>query len=732
MPFILDLRPFHGVPPRSIGGKAGGLLHLERAGLSVPPWRVIPADQALSRPWEHNSNAARALTDLFRVLSQPPFGGVAVRSSAELEDGAHSSQAGRFATVFADRNEELPGALRAVLDSGPAMAVVLQARVQARISGVLFSAHPAQARPGEAYVEAVHGPGQGLVDGSRAPSRFWLDLASCELLRSEPGTDGPSGLAPSLVRSLLEPLFRLEEALEAPVDVEWAADDTGLWFLQARPITAVEADASLRLPECSTSWFFDQRFFEPIRPLTRTTLLPLIVRSAIAEALAMRGRTAPEPLFRIFAGQAYVPHAVYRTMLAGAPGWWLSQDLRQLFPRTCGCRNENAAWGALWHYVWSALRSVASQRGDVFFNLRAWEQYCSELREALSRLPEAAPDSEREWLEQWRTLDRLNERFLQIHRWSYLWANYVYRLVRGLARAFPRAMRAVEHRAGRVTREANAALAQALRGEDVPGFLDRYGHRAESLDYAAPTWAELFAAGQLAERYSAAPSPPAPDDELSGRQWGLFGRIGRMLELREEQRFEWERVLARQRQMLLASGRSLHERGILAEVDDVFFLEWEELLGTLFHGRVAPNLALRKHAWRLDARIAKPLFAGPQPPGETPQGRVLTGIGASPGVIRGRVVVLRHPGELAGMNEAEAVAVLTTLDPAWTLFLPRVRALVVERGGVLSHAAILAREYGVPMVIGVEDATRRLRTGMDVSVDAHRGVIAVHPGPAPQ
>lgn len=706
------------------GGKARGLVLLARAGAATPPWRVIPADRAAGRPWDTEAGAVQELESLFRDLSVPPFQGVAVRSSARVEDGARASHAGQFATVFVDTPEAMPAAVNAVLDSGPEMAVLIQARVRAKMAGVLFSAHPSQALPGEAYAEVVLGLGKGLVDGLLEPSRFHLDLAARVVARAETGRDGPEVLEAPLVRALLEPLFRLEELTESPVDLEWAADDTGLWFLQVRPITALQLDSALRPPACATSWFFDQRFFEPIRPITQSTLLPLIARVSIADALAMRGHAAPAPLLRCYTGQAYVPHALYRAMLAGAPRWWLSPDLRQLFPEHCACGPARTERGSPWGYAYSALRSVAKHARDVFLNLPAWDHFRRELLERLAALPEASPESEGAWTRQWAELDGLSEGFLRIHRWSYLWANYAYRLVAALKRLFPEAMRRVEQQAARTTRGANTALARVLHGEgDLTAFREAYGHRSESLDYAAATWKELLDEGRLAAHYAGLklPATPAPDQPPPR----LFRPLARIFELREEQRFTWERVLARQRRMLRDAGRILRERGMLEEDGDVHFLAWEELIGALFGGRTVPALALRKHAWRLESRIPKPLFIGPEPEAPPEAAALLTGLCASPGRVQGRAFVAEHPRALAGTAGAGCIAVLTALDPAWTALMPRAAALVIERGGVLSHAAILAREYGVPMVIGVEGATQRLKTGMLLDVDASRGRIRI-------
>ena len=71
------------------------------------------------------------------------------------------------------------------------------------------------------------------------------------------------------------------------------------------------------------------------------------------------------------------------------------------------------------------------------------------------------------------------------------------------------------------------------------------------------------------------------------------------------------------------------------------------------------------------------------------------------------------------------ILVMSSLDPAWTSLLPKAAGVVLERGGLLSHAAILAREYGIPMVAGVEGAVSRIPNGARLRMDGGRGVVSV-------
>mgnify|MGYP006278707115 CR=1 FL=1 len=735
-----------------IGGKAAGLLRLQAAGARVPKWAVLPAEIARGRPWRTDPGAVEMLQDCFTKLNATGGAGVAVRSSALAEDQAAASCAGVYETVFVNEAGALQNAIEQVLDSaqsesateyaragGSPMAVVLQSVVVPRHAGVCFSAHPARAHPERCCIEAVCGAGAGLVDGSKTPSTFEVRFPDGGAVAAEPGPDGPQAFSAEVVAALLEVLAVLEQDLGGPVDIEWAEDEAGLWFLQARPVTRLAADPALRPRECCTSWFFDQRFLEPITPITRTTLLVRVARIAIVDALHMRGVSPPEPLLRFYGGQAYVPHAAYRAMLRGAPRWWLSEDLRQLFPRQCCCEKDAARPLAVFHYAWCALAAVCKNRAEVFGNIPAWRRFQAELAEFLKTCPEARPASPDEWRLRWEALDAWTDRFLRLHRWSILWANYVYRLFLLLSKPLPRAWaRRLNNRLRQAVRlptaEANRALAEYLaadsseQAEIRPGLAARFGHRSPSLDYAAPTWAEMVAGGTLPNACAGSGQAPCSETARWSPAPAPLRPLVRLLEMREEQRFQWERILARQRKLLLWAGGRLEAEGLLAECEDVWFLTWDELAAALFeHRQPRPRtIALRKHAHAVENAIPTPPFIGPEPPSPAAAaaGTRLHGTGASGGAAQGRLVVCQDPHRV-GASGTDAILVMPSLDPGHTLLLGSVRGIVLERGGLLSHGAILAREYGVPMVVGVEAATRRLRTGQTATVNGDTGEVRI-------
>jgi pyruvate,water dikinase len=197
------------------------------------------------------------------------------------------------------------------------------------------------------------------------------------------------------------------------------------------------------------------------------------------------------------------------------------------------------------------------------------------------------------------------------------------------------------------------------------------------------------------------------------------------------------------RRLILAAGRRLAARGRLADPTDVFYLRWTELVAALRATAPPDGLAAlaqaRCEGFARWATVTPPPFIGtepPPPPSAAPGVQaatgpgtldgeattVLRGNGGSAGVARGPARVLRHLGEADKLRPGDVLVARTTM-PAWTPLFAVASALVVEVGGVLSHAAVTAREYGLPAVLSVQGATSRIRDGQLVEVDGTRGRV---------
>jgi pyruvate,water dikinase len=217
-------------------------------------------------------------------------------------------------------------------------------------------------------------------------------------------------------------------------------------------------------------------------------------------------------------------------------------------------------------------------------------------------------------------------------------------------------------------------------------------------------------------------------------QWAVFSlacsTLQRLVALRDECRHVTTMMVAHLRRVALEIGRRASRAGILADPTDVFFLTWDEMPRILAEpDRGWRALAAGRQRQRDDdARVEAPNVVtddGNAAAADTAprDGDELLGYGVSPGVVTGHVRVLKSIdgiGHLSG-----EIAVFPSIEPTLTPIFPLVKGIIAEMGGLLSHASILAREYGLPAVVSVRDATRRLKDGDRVELDGATGRVRV-------
>jgi rifampicin phosphotransferase len=213
---------------------------------------------------------------------------------------------------------------------------------------------------------------------------------------------------------------------------------------------------------------------------------------------------------------------------------------------------------------------------------------------------------------------------------------------------------------------------------------------------------------------------------------------------RENLRFERTRLFARVRRIFAAFGRRLQEQGHLEDARDVFYLEVDELLGfldgTITCARLSELAGLRKVEFDEYRRAPAPpnrfVTRGPVHGAQPPDGAAHVpaavvndnhdperrqGLGCCPGVVRGPVRKITDPRE-AVLRAGDIVAAERT-DPGWVLLFPAAAGLLVERGSMLSHSAIVARELQVPAVVSVPGLMDWLHEGEWIELDGRTGLI---------
>jgi pyruvate,water dikinase len=286
----------------------------------------------------------------------------------------------------------------------------------------------------------------------------------------------------------------------------------------------------------------------------------------------------------------------------------------------------------------------------------------------------------------------------------------------------------------------------------IEEFLDLYGDRAvREAELATPRWRE-DPSQLVAMLVSALRAPPGDPERALGRARALADREMARLEtrisaveltlvralttrtqrytrLRERMRTWVTRVLGMIRSIALDVDRRLRRIDPSLQKGSVFFCTYDELVAALRSGRaeVGHVVRLRRAEHARDAGRPDPpaTFIGRPPPLQLPPapGTRLVGLPASAGVVEGLARVL-EPGAV-GLDAVAAGEILVsrTTDVGLSPLFLVAAAVVTELGGPLSHAAVVAREYGIPAVVNVPGATRAIRTGDRLRVDGDRGVV---------
>jgi pyruvate,water dikinase len=305
------------------------------------------------------------------------------------------------------------------------------------------------------------------------------------------------------------------------------------------------------------------------------------------------------------------------------------------------------------------------------------------------------------------------------------------------------------YRAGNLPPVAQGGLAR---------FLGRYGHRAVAeIDLGMPRWSDdpRHVLGVIAN-YLRLENPEAAPDVLfarrkaeaeamietlaararrRGRLRGRFvrfalGRARALAGIRELPKYNLIVALAALRRQVAIVGRELAARGRIEEADDVFFLDLSEARAGLTGRDLHALVKQRRELYDLELRrrhVPRVLLSDgtePEAHAEVPaHDGALTGTAASAGSVTGIARVVLDP--VGARLEPGEILVAPSTDPGWTPLFLTAGGLVMEMGGANSHGAVVAREYGIPAVVGVANATGRITTGQQITVDGSSGRITV-------
>lgn len=767
------------------GGKGSALARLTQAGYPVPDGFVIlpdsfDDDDLKPQAW----TAIQAQLEQMRKVENG-MAAFAVRSSALSEDSTRASFAGEFETVLdVHTDEAIQAAIHTVrhsrhservqvyskvrgIDTAHEMAIVVQRLVRADISGVLFTANPVTGSRVEMTGNFVFGFGEELVSGEAEPFTFTLK-------RPKGHYDGPPPLKRT-ARKLYKLASRLEQELGNAQDIEWCLAGNKLHLLQSRPITTLieddpttgEWNATLGGDYLWTNMLSGEVFPVAITPSTLSVWQGLFKHLSLGDI----------PTIRNIAGRLYLNYSLLYSFLLkflrsreriigftgdsiGIPPEGMevplfpismSTILLKVIPREVSNAQKKAK-----------LKKRASEYlSTVRDQCQAWQLQIREIQEPMALIRLWRDEIEPTFSEVYLLQDAFNE---DLQSQGGKVKKELTKLV-GEDDANTLLASISGNQGELASLGPIVGLSKLQSGEmDRQEFLRRYGHRApnenelaEPRPYEDPSWLDR----QL-ETFAQSPATVAGLQEQRRSKFNTIwekiereippkkaqamrDKIDQVIQtntIREATRSELTRTIGVIRALFLRAGE-FTELG-----DDIFFLGIDEV-GDVLSGDASSTafIAARREThqkyralpplpiwirgrfdpdqWVADPHRRTDMFDASTPPTCMSEAEgIVRGHPGSSGRVEGIVRRIDSPDEGAQLLPGE-ILVTSTTNVGWTLVFPRAAAVVTDIGASLSHAAIVAREIGIPAVVGCGNATMRLRTGDRVRVDGGQGMVEI-------
>ncbi|MBN1480015.1 hypothetical protein EH223_18970 [candidate division KSB1 bacterium] len=713
----------------------------------------------------------------------------AIRSSSPIEDQKGHSFAGLFTSHLNVKNmDDMFKAIEQIwqsveqknvkryanafsINDSFSIAIIIQRMIRAQVSGVLFTQNPVGNKSDSMLLEVVSGSCEKLVSGQDTPIQIFIDKHSQAFTQGEfQNTDTKELLSFVREKQNIEQLLHLateiEHFLGCPQDIEWAFDGQNFWVLQSRPITTLSnSNTAILTDQAGIRWsdyFFAERFVRPLSPLGWSFLQPIIRKAALQTPLWYLGydKTAKDVQLRLFNGFPRTQLENYQKLYGHIPPSLISADKRETLALT------HTTWQPLKFLNYAALLSRLLFRELSWFppyNLWEWRKWQKALH---TKTVNALHNVQQKqiFMDYYRLLVRSHvwsEQFLAIHRWSITFADIFSALLRKFLQKIKIDKKvSVEDLtsglAANSTMQANKSLVKLNLADEVSlsRFQIKFGHRSESLDIISPTWGEDIAAIKQVSRKAKTArerilanirhnesvrqqSKTKVNQALGACAFPfniglrlIFQLLLHLAQqftlLRENQRDTWHKILHVTRYSALAMAKIFVEEGKLAQINDIFYLHISEI-DALYHAKEisAVHSLVQKRKKEYNQLQKQSEFKSVQnQKNKSESTTALRGIGVSKGSYKGRACIAMNYSQ-AMQARAGEILVVPCADPGWSPIFSVIGGLVMERGGVLSHASIVAREFRLPAITNVQNATKRIASGDLLEMNGEDGFLNI-------
>ncbi len=650
-----------------------------------------------------------------------------------------------------------------------AMGVIIQEMVPARFAGVAFSQNPLQPEKEEVFIEYAVGSGQQLVDGEVVPGQLHL---SKEKIHTGTLKFGDVQRELGGLQEFVNRLLRLEEQTGSAVDVEWAFDGTTYYFLQFRPIT------TLGIGIVWSDENVGEVIPDVVTPFSWSILQPM-TNGAYRYFLRNLGLRMPkQPLFTLYEGKVYFNQNAFRQVMeAFYLTTYLGPEKRISFKKLFKLLKLNYLLLRLGYFllrlpykIWPWNRVIPDQLIYSNENLTP-QRHIREIKRLLGYARKA--------MNLHISVTIFAEIFYQaLDKVCAAWCAdegiEASRLLQGIgdvestqpARALweiGQWIRNNETYRERFTKMSVDELQQWLANQPrrdplrkaIDLFFEHYGHGAlHEFELIYPRWREdsgyilqslrNYARYQrngfnLQEHLRTLEQERQALKEKALNHLQKYSWLRRKLFkylLKKAEYFSFEREILKQQIVRIFAGLKAHLNALSNHYFDdgqaIFYLTWPEVQALVKGQLKGKELTLKIQQRRL-LRNRQMEMVHPSrlkqigdrwlPLTETGAAEgALTGIPCSPGVVEGKVQVILQADEGTQFERGDILVTRAT-NPGWTPLMVLAGGIITEIGGALSHGAIIAREFGIPMIAAVPEVTSRLKSGQWVRMNGQTGTI---------
>ncbi len=738
----------------NVGNKAKNLIFLHKQGFKVPQSYVLSQEAYEDYKQDIEGTLTRIEQEIDNSISKNKT--YAVRSSTSVEDSLQYSYAGQFKTVLNTKNVvEIINAILEIWDSSDnkniinyrnnesrkndsiKISVIIQEMITSKYSGVIFTKNPVTGLD-EVIVEVVKGLGTSLVQDGITPDRWVSKWGAWKEKPETPAIDE------RIIKQLISEAKIIQKKYGKPVDLEFAYDGEDVYWLQLREITTI---TGLKLYSNKIS-----REMIPgvILPLVWSINIPINERSwkmILSDLFGGSMDSLNAKLAKQFYYRAYFNMGLFGDLFSvlGMPRESIELMIGVEVPG-----EEKPAFKPSLRTLRYAGRVISFSMGITTLPRRI-NRYIIEQKKFLKLLRNLDLD-ELSNEQKIKLIDKIIENGIK--------ASYIVTLTQLIYSMFSMMSKNkdinidtnydINKRIGELHnlyQRLNDSEKVSIEKEEkiIPNkiseshgkftdefnvFLKDFGHYSEhSNDLSYTTWREKPSQViGLIQKYSTTNQKTeslkkSVDENNITYKYKLF---------RETVTYLYTKNYSYFRPLFLSISKKLVADGTIKKEDDIFYLSYDEIKTIINSGAKNFDSKIAKRRGEVEkVRDIEPpelIFSDEEPEIKTGSAnpRVLRGISASGGRVYGTAKIVKNFGDAHKVNEGDII-VIPYSDVSWTSLFYKVKGIISESGGILSHCAIIAREYKIPAVVSVKGALN-LKDGTKVQIDGDSGVINVELG----